>query len=187
MRAGRPGGKARSAINRERRGLYFILPFFIMFLFFLVMPIIYSLYDSLFTSRLVGGTVFRGLANYKSVLTTGEFWYSMLRTFIYAAIQVPVMIVIATFFATMFDIGVAKWGTVFRTVFFIPFAVPTIVAGVMWSFLLEDPYGPFNHILSDLGLKSFNFFGAGRAAGLDRRDRHMGVDRLHHGDPFHRP
>ena len=115
----------------------------------------------MFTSRLVGGTVFSGLENYKSVLSTGAFWYSVLRTLIYAGIQVPVMIVIAAFFATMFDIGVAKWGAVFRTLFFIPFAVPTIVAGVMWSFLLEDPYGPFNHILSNLGFKSNNFFGAG--------------------------
>ena len=156
-----PGGRARSVLVRERRGLYFILPFFVMFLFFLVIPIVYALYDSLFTSRLVGGTVFSGLANYKSVLTTSAFWYSLLRTLIYAAIQVPVMIIIAAFFATMFDIGVAKWGTLFRTLFFIPFAVPTIVAGVMWSFLLEDPYWPFDHLLSDLGLKSFNFFGAG--------------------------
>ena len=59
---------------RERRGLDFILPFFVMFLFFLVIPIVYALYDSLFTSRLVGGTVFSGLANYKSVLTTSAFW-----------------------------------------------------------------------------------------------------------------
>jgi multiple sugar transport system permease protein len=156
-----PERRSRSVLVRERVGLYFILPFFLMFLFFLVIPILYALYDSLFTSRLVGGTVFSGLENYKSVLSTGAFWYSVLRTLIYAGIQVPVMIVIAAFFATMFDIGVAKWGGVFRTLFFIPFAVPTIVAGVMWSFLLEDPYGPFNHILSNLGFKSNNFFGAG--------------------------
>jgi multiple sugar transport system permease protein len=158
---GGPQRKAGSVTARERRGLYFILPFILMFLFFLVIPILYALYDSLFTSRLVGGTVFSGLANYKTVLTTGAFWYSLLRTLIYAAIQVPVMIIIAAFFATMFEIGVAKWGALFRTLFFIPFAVPTIVAGVMWSFLLEDPYGPFDRIFQDVGLKSFNFFGAG--------------------------
>ncbi len=132
-----------------------------MFVFFLVLPIIYALYDSFFTSRLVGGTVFTGFTNYEMVLTSGQFWRGMLRTVTYAAIQVPVLIIIATFFATMFDIGVAKWGGFFRTIFFIPFAVPTVVAGVMWSFLLEDPYGPFNQILKDVGLKSFNFFGAG--------------------------
>jgi multiple sugar transport system permease protein len=156
-----PGRRKHSASKFERRGLIFILPFFIMFVFFLVLPIIYALYDSFFTSRLVGGTVFTGFTNYEMVLTSGQFWRGMLRTVTYAAIQVPVLIIIATFFATMFDIGVAKWGGFFRTIFFIPFAVPTVVAGVMWSFLLEDPYGPFNQILKDVGLKSFNFFGAG--------------------------
>lgn len=145
----------------ERWGLVFILPFFVMFLFFLVIPIFYALYDSFFTTRLIGGTVFTGIANYQTVLTSGAFWRGMLRTFIYAAIQVPVLIVIATFFATMFDMGVAKWGPLFRTIFFIPFAVPTVVAGVMWSFLLEDPYGPLDRIIYGLGGGHFNFMGAG--------------------------
>jgi multiple sugar transport system permease protein len=132
-----------------------------MFLFFLVIPIIYALYDSFFTTRLVGGTVFTGLANYKTALESGAFWRGMLRTGIYAAVQVPVLIIIATFFATLFDLGVAKWGAVFRTIFFVPFAVPTVVAGVMWSFLFEDPYGPLDRILHDIGLGNFNFLGAG--------------------------
>jgi multiple sugar transport system permease protein len=156
------GPEGRRVLSKtERWGLVFILPFFIMFLFFLVIPIIYALYDSFFTSKLIGGTVFTGFSNYKEVLTSGPFWRGMLRTFIYAVIQVPVLIIIATFFATMFDLGVAKWGAVFRTIFFVPFAVPTVVAGVMWSFLLEDPYGPLDHILYDLGLGHFNFMGAG--------------------------
>ncbi|HTW99648.1 MAG TPA: hypothetical protein VMD59_12770, partial [Acidimicrobiales bacterium] len=99
------GAEARSrfARRRERRGLFFVAPFLVMFLFFLVIPIGYALYDSFFTSRLVGGTVFSGFSNYETVLESGAFWESMLRVLIYAAIQVPVMIVIAVFFATMFD------------------------------------------------------------------------------------
>jgi multiple sugar transport system permease protein len=156
------GPERRRYLSRtERWGLVFILPFFVMFLFFLVIPIFYALYDSFFTTRLVGGTVFTGFTNYETVLTSGAFWRGMLRTFIYAAIQVPVLIVIATFFATMFDMGVAKWGAVFRTIFFVPFAVPTVVAGVMWSFLLEDPYGPLDRVIYDLGGGHYNFMGSG--------------------------
>jgi multiple sugar transport system permease protein len=155
------GPEGRRFTRTERWGLVFILPFFVMFLFFLVIPIIYALYDSFFTTRLIGGTAFTGFSNYKTALESGAFWRGMLRTAIYAAIQVPVLIAIATFFATLFDLGVAKWGAVFRTIFFIPFAVPTVVAGVMWSFLFEDPYGPLDRILHDIGLGHFNFMGAG--------------------------
>jgi multiple sugar transport system permease protein len=77
---------------------------------------------------------------------------------IFAAIQIPVMLAIAFFFATIFDLGVAKYGTFFRTVFFIPFAVPAVVGAVMWSFLLEPQFGPFVHFANGLGLHSVNFF-----------------------------
>jgi multiple sugar transport system permease protein len=162
IRAGSgPESRSRHAHRRERRGLLFVAPFLVMFFFFLVIPICYALYDSFFTSRLVGGTVFSGFSNYETVLESGAFWSSMLRVLVYAAIQVPVMIVIAIFFATMFDIGVAKWGGLFRTVFFVPFAVPTVVAGVMWSFLLEDQYGPLARIFADLGLPPPHFLAGG--------------------------
>ncbi len=70
---------------------------------------------------------------------------------IFAAIQIPVMLAIAFFFATIFDLGVAKSGTLFRTIFFIPFAVPAVVGAVMWSFLLEPQFGPFVHLANALG------------------------------------
>ena len=77
---------------------------------------------------------------------------------IFAAIQIPVMLAIAFFFACVFDLGVARFGTFFRTVFFIPFAVPAVVGAVMWSFLLEPQFGPFTHVANALGFKGTNFF-----------------------------
>jgi multiple sugar transport system permease protein len=80
---------------------------------------------------------------------------------IFAAIQIPVMLVIAFFFACVFDLGVAKYGTFFRTVFFIPFAVPAVVGAVMWSFLLEPQFGPVTRLAGALGFSNTNFFGPG--------------------------
>jgi multiple sugar transport system permease protein len=68
------------------------------------------------------------------------------------------MLAIAFFFATIFDLGVAKYGTFFRTVFFIPFAVPAVVGAVMWTFLLEPQFGPFVHLAHALGLSNVDFF-----------------------------
>ena len=77
---------------------------------------------------------------------------------IFAAIQIPVMLAVAFFFATMFDLGVAKYGSLFRTIFFIPFAVPAVVGAVMWSFLLEPQFGPFVHLAHALGFANTDFF-----------------------------
>ena len=170
-RAGAFGGTAPSRHKtfqkrRDRRGLWFVLPFVVIFFMFLVVPLIYAVYTSFFTSRLIGGTVFSGFANYTQALASGAFWTGMARTLLFAAIQVPVMVVIAAFFAAMFDLGVARFGTFFRTIFFLPFAVPAVVATSMWASMLQTRVGVFPRIFADLGLPNPNFFGPGHLLGV---------------------
>ena len=52
----------------------------------------------------------------------------------------------------------AKFGRSFRTIFFIPFAVPAVVGAVMWSFLLEPQFGPLVHLANAFGFGGTNFF-----------------------------
>jgi multiple sugar transport system permease protein len=159
-RVARPGRPRQSAWihRRDRRGLWFVVPFLVAFLLFMIAPLGYAIYTSLYTSRIIGGTVFSGGANYTTTLQSGEFWSGTERVIIYAVIQIPVMLAIAFFFATIFDLGVAKWGRLFRTIFFIPFAVPAVVGAVMWSFLLEPQFGPFVHVANGIGLHNVDFF-----------------------------
>ena len=100
----------------------------------MIVPLVYAIYTSLYTTKIIGGTVFSGASNYTQTLQSSQFWSGVVRVIIYAAIQIPVMLAIAFFFACVFDLGVAKFGRTFRTIFFIPFAVPAVVGAVMWSF-----------------------------------------------------
>ncbi len=133
----------------------------VVFGLFTVVPILYAIYDSVFTSRIIGGTVFAGFGNYSQVLTSGPFWGGFIRVIIFGAIQIPIMLVIAFFFATVFDLGVARWGRGFRTIFFIPFAVPVVVAAIMWGFLLEPTNGPVTHLANLFGFGGTNFLSSG--------------------------
>jgi len=117
-----------------------------------VVPLLYSIYTSFFTTRLIGGTTFTGFQNYVTIFESGQFWGGMLRVIIFAAVQIPIMLALALFFATLFDLGVIPGGSVFRTVFFLPFAVPAVVGSIMWGFLLEPHFGALERILGDLGL-----------------------------------
>jgi multiple sugar transport system permease protein len=147
--------------RRDRRGLAFVTPFLVALGLFTVVPILYAIYESLFTSRIIGGTVFSGFSNYSQVLTSGPFWGGFIRVIIFGAIQIPVMLAIAFFFATVFDLGVAKFGRTFRTIFFIPFAVPAVVAAIMWGFLFEPTYGPVTHLASAFGFGGTDFLSSG--------------------------
>jgi multiple sugar transport system permease protein len=144
--------------RRDRRGIWFVVPFLLGFVLFMLVPLGYAIYISLYTSKIIGGTAFSGAANYTQALESGQFWSGVIRVLIFAAIQIPVMLAIAFFFATVFDLGVAKFGTTFRTIFFIPFAVPAVVGAVMWSFLLEPQFGPFVHVANAFGFSGTNFF-----------------------------
>lgn len=147
-----------SVRRRDRRGSWFVMPFLAAFVLFMITPLGYAIYTSLYTTRLIGGTVFSGFANYQQILTSGEFWSGVIRTVVYAAVQIPVMLAIAFFFATVFDLGLVKFGRLFRTIFFIPFAVPAVVGAVMWSFLLEPQFGPITRMLQGIGVTGIDFF-----------------------------
>jgi multiple sugar transport system permease protein len=154
-----PLARRRSAYARRRgrSGLTFVTPFMIVFALFMVVPLGYAIYQSLYTTKLIGGTTFSGFANYTTVLQSGPFWGGVVRVIIFGAIQIPVMLAIAFFFATIFDLGVARGGRFFRAIFFVPFAVPIVVSSLMWGFLFDPSYGPFNRVMNTLGFHNFNW------------------------------
>jgi len=157
-RSPRKPSRGSLVYRREQKGLWFTIPFILIFLAFLIAPLGYAIDSSLYTSKLVGGTSFSGFNNYQLTFQSGDFWNGVGRVAIYGAIQIPVMLAIAFFFATMFDLGVARLGRLFRTIFFIPFAVPAVVGSVMWGFLLDPTAGPFTHLGHALGFSSVNYF-----------------------------
>jgi multiple sugar transport system permease protein len=155
--AARRGRRSAYEKRRGRGGLAFVTPFMIMFTLFMIVPLGYAVYQSLYTTKLIGGTSFSGFANYSTVLQSGPFWGGVIRVVIFGAIQIPVMLTVAFFFATIFDMGVAKWGRVFRAIFFIPYAVPIVVSALMWGFLFDPEYGPFDKFMQAIGFHNFNW------------------------------
>lgn len=148
----------RRAAGRQWPGAVFISPHMLALALFMLVPTIYAIYDSMRTTRLIGGSHYSGFANYRTVLHSAEFWDGVRRVLVFTAIQVPVTIGLAFFFAALFDAGVVKYGRFFRTVFFMPFAVPGVVAAVMWSFLLLPDFGPYAKLMHTLGLGHVDFF-----------------------------
>lgn len=151
----------RRATRRDRAGLVFVTPGMLMLGLFMLVPTVYAVWSSLHSTRIIGGEQFSGLANYATVLQSGEFWGGVVRVLVFGVIQVPVTLALAFVFAALFDAGVIRGSRFFRTVFFMPFAVPGVVASVMWSFLLLPGFGPYAQVLDALGLHGVDFFSNG--------------------------
>lgn len=147
--AGRQGPAAKETLSHQPRhgrrgrwvGWMFVAPFLVVFLAFLVIPVVYSVYLSLFRSQLLGGTVFVGLDNYARVFTDPMFWSGFGRVVLIFAIQVPVMTVLAVLAALAIDSARLHWAPFFRVAMFLPYAVPGVVAALIWGFIYGNQFG----------------------------------------------
>ena len=139
-------------------GWLFMTPFLLVAFAFLVAPLGYALYLSSQTDTLVGGVEFVWFENYKSSLTDPIFIEGVRRVLVFGLIQIPIMLSLSIMGALMIDAIQTKLSRVFRLIAFMPYAVPGVVAALMWGFLYSKSFGPFVGIFESMGLKDFNFF-----------------------------
>lgn len=137
--------------RRQWRGWLFVAPFMVVFALTFLAPIIYAFGLSLFRDQaFFGGTTFVGAANYADVLADAKFWASFLRVLLFLAVQVPVMLLLALVAALAIDSARLHVAGFFRIVIFLPYAVPAVVAALMWGFIYGDHFGlaaDLNHLL----------------------------------------
>ena len=95
--------------RRRGAGLVLVLPFAALLALTVLVPVLYTVYLSLFTDRLSGlgfdgpRQVFIGLGNYLSVLVDRAFGQSVVTVALYALVQVPVMLILAMVLALLLD------------------------------------------------------------------------------------
>jgi len=135
VRSGRPrSGHRRPDAAQRRAATGLTTPFLVLFAVFFVAPLAYSIAESL----KAGGTgAFAGLLNYHAVLGNGQYWGGVTRMAYFGVIQVTFMICLAVLLALFLDSVYCRGRRVFALVYFLPFAVPGVIAAIMWAFLLE--------------------------------------------------
>jgi multiple sugar transport system permease protein len=133
-------------------GWQFVGPFMAVFALVFVAPIAYSIYLSLFRNRLIGGNSFVGLDNYQSVLDDGQFWAALGRVVLFLAVQVPIMLFLALLVALAIDSGRLHGRSFFRVAIFMPYAVPAVVATLMWGFMYGTSFGLVGNVNDALGV-----------------------------------
>lgn len=142
-------------------------PFLLIFTLTMVLPLLVALYDSVTGVERSGafgegGTspVFVGLTNYITALSTPAFVESLGRVLLFAVVQVPMMILLATALALLLDVASA-WGVpFFRSVYFLPYGVPGVIASILWGFLYTPGLSPLVSLGSAVGLH-IDFLGGG--------------------------
>lgn len=147
----RPAKRRRVAI--DQKGWLFVAPFAIVFALVFLAPLIYSLYLSFFREQIVGGNAFVGLDNYLTAFTDTKLWDGFLRVLLFLIIQVPIMLVLALAAALAIDSARLHASGFYRIVIFLPYAVPAVVAVLMWGYIYGDQFGLAGNINDLFGAK----------------------------------
>nr|WP_240759044.1 sugar ABC transporter permease [Phytoactinopolyspora endophytica] len=161
--AGTMGGRLRQHPHTSRHaftGYLFVAPFMIVFVAMLLVPLGYAAYLSLFREQLIGGTVFVGLDNYVRALSDQQLLSGIFRVARFFLIQVPLMLTLALCFALALDSGMLRLTRVVRLGIFIPYAVPSVVAALMWGYLYGPDFGPFAQLAEEIGTAVPSFLGS---------------------------
>jgi multiple sugar transport system permease protein len=139
--------------TRKLTPYFFLSPFLIGYIVFMVYPLIYSFNLSLYRKQIIGGVTFKGLENYVNVFQDANFWEGIRNVLIFGAMQIPVMLGLALFFAVILDSNAVRRVTIFRLGYFLPFAVPSVVAALMWGYFYGQSFGPIAQVAKALGLQ----------------------------------
>ncbi len=136
------------------RAYLFLLPFLTFFILVTVYPVIYGGYLSLFGER--GARMwFVGLGNFESTFTDPLFWRGFGFPVFLLLVQVTGMIVIAIFIGLLYER--IKHSAVYRLIFYLPYAVPGVVAGILWSYIFSQSMSPLVPLWKLLGAAKPDF------------------------------
>lgn len=141
----------RRRLRVDERGWLFVAPFAIVFALVFLTPLLYSLYLSFFREQLVGGNTFVGLDNYVRALSDPNFWDGFTRVLLFLLIQVPIMLLLALAAALAIDSARLHAAGFYRIVIFLPYAVPAVVAVLMWGYIYGDRFGLTSNLNDLLG------------------------------------
>ena len=133
-------------------GLLFISPWLIGFLIFTLYPIISSLYYSLCDYKVISAPQFIGMENYAALFGDTVFVKALKNTAYMVCFGVPITTFIAVGVTVMMNNKSLKHTGIFRVLFFIPTLVPTVVACLLWIWVMQPETGIINRLLGYIGI-----------------------------------
>lgn len=110
-------------------------------------PILYNLWLSLFDKHaFLPAQAFVGLKHYRYFMSDEEFWSSVHYGVIYSLTTLMLQLVLGMLAALLLN-EAFRGRALLRGVVLFPYMIPTIVAVILWKWLLNDSYGLVNHLL----------------------------------------
>jgi raffinose/stachyose/melibiose transport system permease protein len=133
-----------STSRRPRRVVFqyvYVFPAVLMFVVFVVYPILWVISESLHGNGNLHPNAFVGLDHYRQVFQDPVFWRVLLNMFLWGLITIPVQMVIGGTIAYLIERYTTRSKTFFRVMFFLPVITSVSVISIVWSQMYAPYYG----------------------------------------------
>lgn len=132
---------ARGSTRRQLTGMLYVLPFAAVWLLFLVWPVIYGFYLSLWEWDPLRGSKFVGLGNYQRLLTDERFWNAFWNTIEFAVISIPLIVGFGLIFALLLHNRKFFGKEFVEASLFFPYLLNVSIISLIWAWLVDPDYG----------------------------------------------
>jgi cellobiose transport system permease protein len=145
--------KGLSAVQRiNRTGIFFVLPFLIIYAIFNMYPILYSLWLSFFSWNGLSPMKPIGFANYSRLFTTDPYFFkSIFNTLIILVGYLPLTVFLALILASLLNSKLIRGQHFFQTAWFLPYIVAAVSIAMLFRILFDWSSGAINGILLQIG------------------------------------
>lgn len=141
-------------ISRNRKYIFIgLFPAVFLYLIFVVYPIVRSFFYGFYEWNGLSEPIYIGLKNFRDILTDNIFWLSFRNNILIVVASILGQIPIGLILAVVLNSNL-KGAGFFRSAFFIPMILSTVVVGLLWSTILNSQMGVLNYILQSIGLES---------------------------------
>ena len=163
-----PRKRGRGGLGKGGIAPYlFLLPFFLIYLVFLIYPVLAAFRLSFYESSGFGGDTFAGLANYTRLVQDTRYLEALKNTTLYALASVFILSPLALLVAVAirsFIVPTAAFKSFYRIIFFLPFITSFVVIALMFNLVFNNEYGLLNNALTAIGLPSLDWLRDERVA-----------------------
>ncbi|QNU65775.1 sugar ABC transporter permease [Ruminiclostridium herbifermentans] len=145
-----------SVLSNKKAICIFVIPTLIVFCVIVFLPIFMSAYYSTLDWDGIGKGTFIGIDNYIKLFSDDVFLKSILNSFLFAFASIFIQLSISLVLALILANGV-KGEKLYRTIYFIPVIISTIVIGQLWTKIYNADYGLLNALLKSIGLENLAY------------------------------
>lgn len=138
-------------LKKYRAPYLFILPFFILFFVFQLIPTLWTFYISLTEWRGIGEPEFCGFENYRKLMVDNMFWDALTNTVVYWLTGLVLILIFAVFIANLLNSELLRGRMFFKTVTFLPNICAAIAMGLIFRMLFDENTGLINEALQAMG------------------------------------